>query len=180
MILPEHFVLDTGPLLDYFARLYSDQYHSTWISARISPVTPQHKVWVDGFRSFFEHHKGRLLTSSGVIAEIERHIRKAVSKAHYQNIKELQDRFWTLVQNKMKELKFDEDTQHLVDMSKNILTDLGPVDTSIIELAKKHAKSGKRFIVLTTDFGIRKRCMKEQIPVESVKDRIEKFITEFL
>ncbi|OGW20439.1 MAG: hypothetical protein A2077_03155 [Nitrospirae bacterium GWC2_46_6] len=180
MILPEHFVLDTGPLLDYFARLYGDQYHSTWLSARISPVTPQHKIWVGGFRSFFEHHKGRLLTSSGVIAEIERHIRKAAREAHYRNLKEFQDHFWTLVQNKLKELKFDEDTQYLIDMSKNILADLGPVDTSIIELAKKHAKSGKRFIVLTTDFGIHKRCMEEQIPVESVEDRIEKFIIEFL
>ena len=121
-------------------------------------MTPQDKTWVAAFHSFLEHHKGRLLTSSGVIAEIERHIRKAVSKAHYRNIKELQNRFWTLVQDKMKELKFDEDTQHLVDMPKNILTDLGQVDTSIIELAKKHAKSGKRFIVLTTDFGVSKEA----------------------
>ena len=116
MILPEHFVLDTGPLLDYFARLYGDQYHSTWLSARISPVTPQHKIWVGGFRSFFEHHKGRLLTSSGVIAEIERHIRKATREAHYQNLRELQDRFRTLAQNRMKDLKICEDTQYLIDI----------------------------------------------------------------
>ncbi|MDO8141935.1 MAG: hypothetical protein Q6358_10590 [Candidatus Brocadiales bacterium] len=180
MILPEHFVLDTGPLLDYFVHLYNDQYHSTWLSASISPVTPQDKTWTDVFHSFFEHHKGRLLTSSGVIAEIERHIRKAAREAHYRNPKEFQERFWTLVQNKMKELKFNEDTQYLIDMSKNILTDLGPVDTSIIELAKKHAKLGKRFIVFTTDFGIRKRCMEEQILVESVEERIDKFIIEFL
>lgn len=121
MILPEHFVLDTGPLLDYFTRLYDDQYHSTWLSANISCVTPQDKTWVAAFHSFLEHHKGRLLTSSGVIAEIERHIRKAVNKAPYRNIRELQDRFWTLVQNKMKELKFDEDTKRLLekDMMRN-------------------------------------------------------------
>ena len=116
MILPEHFVLDTGPLLDYFTRLYDNQYHATWLSARTSPVTPQHKIWVGSFRSFFEHHKGRLLTSSGVIAEIERHIRKAAREAHYRNLKELQGRFWTLAQNRMKELKIYEDTQYLIDI----------------------------------------------------------------
>ena len=176
MILPEHYVLDTGPLLDYFTRLYDNQYHSTWLSANVSRVIPRDKRWVDVFHRFFEHHQGRLLTSSGVIAEIERHIRKAAREAHYRNLKELQDRFWTLVQNKMKELKFNEDTQYLIDMSKNILTDLGPVDTSIIEIAKKHSKSGKRFIVLTTDSGIRKRCMEEQIPVDWVEDRIKQFM----
>lgn len=179
MILPEHFVLDTGPLLDYFVRLYDDQYHSTWLSAHISPVTPRNKIWVAAFHSFLEHHKGRLLTSSGVIAEIERHICRAVSavsKAHHRRIKELQERFWTLVQNKMKDLKFNEDTQHLVDMPKNTLTDLGPVDTSIIELAKTHAKSGRIFIVLTKDSGIYKRCMEEQIPVDWVEDRIKEFM----
>ena len=116
MILPEHFVLDTGPLLDYFTRLYDNQYHATWLSSCISHGTPQYKIWVDGFRRFLEHHKGRLLTSSGVIAEIERHIRKAAREAHYQNLKELQDRFRTLAQNRMKDLKICEDTQYLIDI----------------------------------------------------------------
>ncbi|MEP9412149.1 MAG: hypothetical protein HRF42_12280 [Candidatus Brocadia sp.] len=89
-----------------------------------------------------------------------------------------------IVQTEMHQLNFKEDTRHLVDMDTGILTNLGSVDTSIIELAKLHTKlhieSHKSFIVLTSDSGVFNRCMKEQVSVEWAKDRIEKFIYKSL
>lgn len=176
----EYFVLDTGPLLDFFVCLYDEQYHSTWLSTVISPAVLKDETLKDGFRSFLNQHKGRLLTSSGVIAELQQHILRAEKRAHSQNHAAFYRRFWMLVQTEMRQLGFDEDTCRLVYMDTNMLTNLGPVDTSIIELAKQNIGSYKKFIVLTSDDGVYERCIKEQVPVERTEDRIEKFIIESL
>ncbi|MCF6147345.1 MAG: hypothetical protein E3K37_01670 [Candidatus Kuenenia sp.] len=75
----------------------------------------------------------------------------------------------------MCQLKFIEDTRHIVDMNTDMLIKLGLVDASIIEIAKLNTGSYKHFIVLTSDSGVFKRCT-EQVPVQWIEDTIEQFI----
>ena len=76
----------------------------------------------------------------------------------------------------MCRLKFLEDTRHIVDMNTDMLIKLGPVDTSIIEIAKLNTGSYKHFIVLTSDSGVFKRCEEEQVSVQWTERTIEQFV----
>ena len=93
---------------------------------------------------------------------------------------ELQRRFWMLAQTQMCQLEFLENTHRIVDMTTDMLIKLGPVDTSIIGIAKSNMSSYKRFIVLTSDSGVFKRCTEEEVPVQWITDTIEQFIEESL
>lgn len=174
IVRTEYFVLDTGPLLEYFVWQCDKQYNSTWLST-IQTMALKDEISKKGFRTFLDQHKGRLITSSGVIAELQGHVLRAGG-----NTMELQRRFWMLVQTQMYQLEFLENTHRIVDMTTDMLIKLGPVDTSIIEIAKSNMSSYKRFIVLTSDSGVFKRCTEEEVPVQWITDTIEQFIEESL
>ena len=175
IVRTEYFVLDTGPLLDFFVWQCDKQYYSTWLKNAIQIVALKDEILKDGFRAFLDRHKGRLITSPGVIAELQGHVLRAGG-----NTMELQRRFWMLVQTQMCQLEFLENTHRIVDMTTDMLIKLGPVDTSIIEIAKANMSSYKRFIVLTSDSGVFKRCTEEEAPVQWITDTIEQFIEESL
>ena len=174
IVRTEYFVLDTGPLLEFFVWQCDKQYHSTWLST-IQTMALKDEISKKGFHSFLDQHKGRLITSYGVIAELQGHVLRAGG-----NTMELQRRFWMLVQTQMCQLEFLENTHRIVDMTTDMLIKLGPVDTSIIEIAKANMSSYKRFIVLTSDSGVFKRCTEEEVPVQWITDTIEQFIEESL
>ena len=174
IVRTEYFVLDTGPLLDFFVWQCDKQYHSTWLKNAIQIVALKDEILKDGFRAFLDRHEGRLITSPGVIAELQGHILRAGG-----NTIELQRRFWTLVQTQMCRLKFLEDTRHIVDMNTDMLIKLGPVDTSIIEIAKLNTGSYKHFIVLTSDYGVFERCEEEQVSVQWTEETIKQFVKSF-
>lgn len=80
----EHFLLDTGPLQEFFVLRYQAESNRRWpdqtfqFHALLTPLDQE------DFRRFVEANRGHLGTSSGVVMEMHRFLRGAEDRCHSQ------------------------------------------------------------------------------------------------
>lgn len=172
----EHFLLDTGPLQEFFVLRYQAESNRRWpdqtfqFHALLTPLDQE------DFRRFVEANRGHLGTSSGVVMEMHRFLRGAEDRCHSQQTQQdLRRRFWGLVCATFREVGIAEHTVPVVDVAEQVLVDLGPVDAGLLELAKRSVKHIERLVVLTADRRLLELCLQHEVPAEYVSDRLEKF-----
>lgn len=178
MITAEQLILDTGALWEYFVRSYQSVHRTSWLLAKCHFCVLTDETLFDGFREMLGRKRGWLLTVPGVIAELQGHARRAEHGAPDRRQTPFQKTFWELVQQEMRQLKFNEDICRVVDMDPTCLGAFGPVDTSLLNVAKSRIGGHHSCIMLVSDGDLFGRCRADQIPVEWVSDRIERFIND--
>lgn len=163
------FILDTGPLLDFFILCYQAETGQQWW-ARSKQLHALHTPSdCDRFRDFLARNPGNLLTSPGVIAELQRHIRDAEKHVRTSD-NAFRERIWDIIHRELGRWQITEDTVSLLDMNLAQVKALGPGDVGLIELAKRSSKKGVRAVVLTIDRKLLKRCIEEDVSAEYVAD----------
>jgi rRNA-processing protein FCF1 len=107
------------------------------------------------FKDFVVRHR-TVLTTPGVVAEIQGHQRR--------RLRGEQGGFWALARRQFHELRIDEEAVRLGEMEEGDLTNQGPVDASVLELARRRLVQYRRVAVLTADEPLWERCRNQQIP----------------
>lgn len=170
--MSEHFVLDTGPLVEYLVRSYQYQTGETWLRGvdLQSLKSDAHRVL---FQEFLARHEGRLIICSGIVTQVERHVQ--IMEAHCPSPglrAAFRAKFWALVHQELNKYRVDEKPVTLGSLEESLVARFGPVDASIILLAAT-ARTGDRHVVVTDDRPLAGVCRKRQIPVQSVDSILE-------
>jgi hypothetical protein len=108
----------------------------------------------------------RKTTSASVVAELNYWIRNTERAG--------QERLWNRVYEEFRDMGMDEEVVRLVEMASPggmgvaLLARLGPVDVSLMELARLHAKADP--ILLTTDGPLCGECERAGLRVSHLRD----------
>src|SRR5581483_12173 len=143
----ERYVLDTGPLLTYLAVLYQDLSPHGPFESLVDPSFQNSTSMRNGLKSYFSSLKGRVLTTTGVIAEIHGHInqrRKGRSDQH-------QHGFWNITSNEYTGLALSERGIIFTELDLSIVQGNGPVDASLLRLAERLSAENYSVSLVTTE-----------------------------
>ena len=112
------------------------------------------------------HPSERKTTSASVVAELNYWIRNTELAG--------QERLWYRIYEEFREMGMDEEVVKLVEMASAggvgiaLLAKLGPVDVSLMGLARLHAKEGA--LVLTTDGELCRECERAGLHASHLRD----------
>jgi len=98
------------------------------------------------FCAFFS----KKLTSASVLTELHCWIRETPPRGRAQ--------LWQLVRDEFVSMGMEEDLGKLSEMDIDLLARLGPVDVSLLDLARLNA--AQKPILVTTDGGLQAECMR--------------------
>jgi hypothetical protein len=102
----------------------------------------------------------RKTTSASVVGELNHWIRQTERTG--------QERLWNRVYEEFRDMGMDEEVVRLVNMDIGLVTRFGPVDVSLIELARLHSKHNP--IVLTIDHALYGECKQAGLRVRHVRE----------
>ena len=97
----------------------------------------------------------RLTTSAGVVVELYHWIRD--TEKHGQS------RLWGRVYEQFRNMGMDEQVVQLVAMDSSLVLRCGPVDTSLLEIARRHL--ARNPLVLTADWPFHWECINSGVQV---------------
>lgn len=99
-------------------------------------------------------------TSASVVVELYHWIRE--TEPYGQN------KLWRRVYEEFQNMGMDEEVVRLLDMEANFIMRFGPVDGSILELARRHARRNP--MILTTDSPLYGECKKGGLNVSHIDE----------
>jgi len=102
----------------------------------------------------------RKTTSASVVAELYHWIRQTDPTG--------QKKIWNRVYEEFRATGMDEEVVRLVDMDINLVAEFGPVDVSLIELARLHFADTP--LVLTTDKPLHGKCKQAGLGVSHIQE----------
>ncbi len=174
----QHFVLDTGPLLEFFILRYQAETGTRWWERRCQFHSLTTQLHRKAFEEFLRLHRGQLTTSPGVIAELQSHLRTA-EKLYLGGKGDFRKRVWRIVVTEFRELDMAEDLVRILEMDIALVFDFGPVDAGLMELVRRCWRDGVRTTLLTGDRPLVNQCKKAQISACLVADKMTSFLAEF-
>jgi hypothetical protein len=143
-------ILDTGPIreiVSYYA-VHNLRFH-TLRPQLIHLVNPDTYENCSTFLSSFR----KKTTSASVVAELYYWIRETEPMGHKQ--------LWERVYQEFENMGMDENVVKLLDMQLELVTRYGPVDASLLEIARRNAR--QKPVILTLDSRLHAECVKAQI-----------------
>jgi hypothetical protein len=156
-------ILDTGPIREMVTFHAVEEYGFEALRRDLQLIRdPQSYGQCSRFIASFR----RKTTSASVVAELNYWIRETEPTG--------QVRLWHRVYEEFRGMGMDEEVVRLVEMASSgrmglaLLTRLGPVDVSLMELARLHAKEGA--LVLTTDGDLCRECERAGIHASHLRD----------
>jgi hypothetical protein len=159
----ELLIFDAGPIREMVTFHAVEQYGFERLRGDLQLIRdPQAYSQCSKFVASFR----RKTTSASVVAELNYWIRKTEPTG--------QERLWNRVYEEFREMGMDEEVVRLVEMASAdemglaLLTRLGPVDVSLMGLARRHAKEGA--LVLTTDGPLCRECERAGLHVSHLRD----------
>lgn len=158
----ETFILDTGPLFDFLLLRFSEEASRERLREDLEYLKTD--LYRRHFKEFMMRQKP-FLTTPGVIAEIQGLSRRLPSLTRVD-----EGSFWTLARKEFRELGIDEEIIRLGEMQEEDLANYGPVDASLLELARRKQGEHRRVAVLIGDERLWHRCQKQQIPVRWIHE----------
>ncbi len=99
-------------------------------------------------------------TSASVVVELYHWIRE--TEPHGQS------KLWRRVYEEFKNMGMDEEVVRLLDMDASFVTRSGPVDGSLLELARRHARRNP--VILTTDWPFWRECWNASLNVSHINE----------
>jgi hypothetical protein len=159
----ELLILDTGPIREMVTFHAVEEYGFERLRDDLQLVRDPESY---GRCSKFIASFMRKTTSASVVAELNYWIRKTEPTG--------QERLWNRVYEEFREMGMDEEVVKLVEMASAsemglaLLTRLGPVDVSLMGLARLHAKEGP--LLLTTDDPLCRECERARLHASHLRD----------
>ncbi len=102
----------------------------------------------------------RKTTSASVVAELHTWIRDTDPGG--------QGRLWNRVYEEFREMGMDEEAVKLLEMDRDLVKRLGPVDVSLLALGRRHADHDP--LVLTIDSELHGECKKAGLQVSLIQE----------
>jgi hypothetical protein len=99
-------------------------------------------------------------TSASVVAELHYWIRATERTG--------QERLWNRVYEEFREMGMDEQLVNLLKMDVGLVARFGPVDVSLLEIAKRQASLSP--LVLTVDNELWRECWRAELPVQNLRE----------
>jgi len=99
-------------------------------------------------------------TSASVVVELYHWIRE--TEPHGQS------KLWSRVYDEFKNMGMDEEVVKLSDMDPTFVLRFGPVDGSLLELARRHV--ARKPMILTTDLPLYGECKKAGLSVSHIHE----------
>jgi hypothetical protein len=96
---------------------------------------------------------GKKTTSASVVAELYRQIQKTEARGRQQ--------LWEQVYEEFERMGMAEDVVNLLDMDLDLVTEYGPTDVSLIQIARRNLSL--RPVILTLDSRLHAECLKAQV-----------------
>lgn len=153
MAAREWYILDTGPLLELLVIRYQESFGAKWPDPHFQIHSLVTSADVSMFTAFLAGARGRLRTTAGVVAEMNR----TVQEARKFGGPAVPARFWSLAREEFRQLQVDERLVRLLDMQSRSLSEFGPTDASLLALADAE-DTPKPCTVLTGDSDFFRRC----------------------
>jgi hypothetical protein len=156
-------ILDTGPIRELVTFHAVDQLGFESLGRELRFINDRESY--DRCSKFVASFR-RKTTSASVVAELYHWIRDTGRAG--------QARLWNRVYELFREMGMDEEVVRLVEMASAdemglaLLTRLGPVDVSLMGLARRHAKVDA--LVLTTDGPLCDQCERAGFPACHLRD----------
>jgi hypothetical protein len=156
-------ILDTGPIREMVTFHAVEQYRFERLRDELELIRDLDSY---GRCSKFIASFREKTTSAAVVAELNYWIRKTEPTG--------QARLWNRVYEEFREMGMDEEVVKLVEMASSdrmglaLLTRLGPVDVSLMGLARLHAKESP--FIMTTDDPLCRECERAGLPVSHLRD----------
>ena len=119
-------------------------------------LTPQSYAHCGKFIGSFQ----RKTTSASVVAELHYWIRATERTG--------QERLWNRYYDGFREMGMDEQLVNLLKMDVGLVARFGPVDVSLLEIAKREA--GLSPLVLTSDNDLWRECKSAELPVQDLRE----------
>lgn len=165
--MPEHVVLDTGPLADFLVLTYAHETDERWVldtRFRLMGVrTPSERRKVE---LFFQARRGRLITTPGVVSEIEGHVREIGQACKPREAEPaFRRRFWRIALDSLSELRVREESVACLEVDSELVMKVGPVDAGLMRLTEV-APTGDPRVLLTNDQELAGMCRAREISVE--------------
>jgi hypothetical protein len=150
-------ILDTGPIRELI--LHHAVFHFGFEKLR------DDLQWLTTQASYsrcsqFIHSFRRRTTSASVVSELNYWIRETDERG--------QARLWHRAYDEFRGMEVNEEVVPLAAMDIEMVTRFGPVDASLIELARQHQK--ERPVVLTIDRGVHGQCQKAGFGVRLLQE----------
>jgi hypothetical protein len=143
-------IVDTGPIWELILFRAVNELGFASLRNNLQPFyTPQAYENCGDFLSSF----GKKITSSSVVAELYRKIRDTDPNGHR--------RLWQQVYEEFTNMEMDEDIVKLLDMDLELVSNRGPIDVSLIEIARRNSNQDP--VILTLDTKLHAECRKAQI-----------------
>lgn len=173
----EHFLLDTGPLIDLLVLRYLAESRRRWPDSKFQFQALRTPLDQEDFEKFVKANRGYLGTSSGVITEIYRFLQRAENEVRPPRAqKDFRNASWRLVCATLRDLEIDERTVPVVEMKEQALADFGPTDAGLLALAMRSGDEvGGGIVVLTADRGLVELCRRHEMHAEYVHDQLAEF-----
>ena len=159
----ELLIFDTGPIREMVTFHAVDQYGFERLRGDLQLIRdPQSYGQCSKFIASFK----RKTTSASVVAELNYWIRNTELAG--------QERLWYRIYEEFREMGMDEEVVKLLEMASAggvgiaLLAKLGPVDVSLMGLARLHAKEGA--LVLTTDGELCRECERAGLHASHLRD----------
>lgn len=182
---PEHFVIDTGPLLDYLVASFLARSPDTaeWLSDLLTQELRRDPLRT-GLCPFVDSLKGRLVTCPGVMAELQ-HLVDSVERAGRKERSAPQTRrgdFWKHAVQEIARLGITEESVDIGRLNSARLESLGPVDATLIHVAIQQGTKNERVVLLTNEQrggrALTTEATRAQVRVETLVDRVRAFVEE--
>ncbi len=102
----------------------------------------------------------RKTTSASVVAELHHWIRDTERTG--------QEKLWKRTYEEFREMGMDEEVVKLLEMNIELVTRLGPMDVSLLDIARRNAGRGP--LLLTVDGPLGRECVRAGINVRQLCD----------
>lgn len=175
--MSEHYVLDTGPLIDFFVLTFEEETGARWLRGCVPPQGVRFPAERGLFETFLQERRGWLLTAPGVVAELENHVQRLVNRCKPHNLQDaFRARFWGLVCDRWRAWDIREAPVSLSELDPEIVAKHGPVDASLLRLVQAAAK-GERRVLLTNERALFGLCVKQRLPAHIVATWIRSLLS---
>jgi len=145
-------IVDTGPIWELVLYRAVNQLHFESLRRKLTYlVSPEAYQNCGNYVSSFRQRT----TSASVVAELNNHIAKTEKKGYRQ--------FWTIVRDEFERMGMDEQVVRLLDLDLELLIRFGPIDVSLLEMARRAVN---RPVILTLDTKLDAECKRAQVGSE--------------
>jgi hypothetical protein len=151
-------ILDTGPIRELVLFYAVSEFRLEKLRKTLRFIKDQESY--EKCSGFVGSFRGRTTTSASVVAELYHWIRTTEPFG--------QSKLWRRIYEEFRDMGMDEEVVKLVDMDPVFVTRFGPIDVSLMGLARRHV--GRNPVILTADWPLYGQCKSSGFHVSFIEE----------